>query len=36
MQTITDIGTLIARTTGTCGGRPRIAGNPHHRSVYRE
>ncbi len=26
MQTITDIGTLIARTTGTCGGRPRIAG----------
>lgn len=26
MQTITDIGTLIVRTPGTCGGRPRIAG----------
>lgn len=26
MQTLTDIGTLIARTPGTCGGRPRIAG----------
>ncbi|MBW4630416.1 MAG: DUF433 domain-containing protein [Iphinoe sp. HA4291-MV1] len=25
MQTITDIGTLIVRTPGTCGGRPRIA-----------
>jgi uncharacterized protein (DUF433 family) len=27
MQTITDIGTLIVRTPGTCGGRPRIAGS---------
>ena len=27
MQTITDIGTLIIRTPGTCGGRPRIAGH---------
>lgn len=27
MQTITDIGTLIVRTSGTCGGRPRIAGH---------
>jgi uncharacterized protein (DUF433 family) len=26
MQTITDIGTLIARTPDTCGNRPRIAG----------
>ncbi|MBW4672779.1 MAG: DUF433 domain-containing protein [Desmonostoc geniculatum HA4340-LM1] len=26
MQTITDIGTLIVRTPGTLGGRPRIAG----------
>jgi uncharacterized protein (DUF433 family) len=26
MQTLTDIGTLIVRTPGTCGGRPRIAG----------
>ncbi|WP_414569030.1 DUF433 domain-containing protein [Nostoc sp. CCY 9925] len=26
MQTITDIGTLIIRTPGTLGGRPRIAG----------
>ena len=25
MQTITDIGILIVRTPGTCGGRPRIA-----------
>ncbi|MEH2068323.1 MAG: DUF433 domain-containing protein [Nostoc sp.] len=25
MQTITDIGTLIVRTPGTLGGRPRIA-----------
>jgi uncharacterized protein (DUF433 family) len=27
MQTLTDIGTLIVRTSGTCGGRPRIAGH---------
>ena len=27
MQTTTDIGTLIVRTPGTCGGRPRIAGH---------
>ncbi|MBD2495651.1 DUF433 domain-containing protein [Nostoc sp. FACHB-280] len=26
MQTFTDIGTLIVRTPGTLGGRPRIAG----------
>jgi uncharacterized protein (DUF433 family) len=26
MQTITDIGTLIARTPDTCGNRPRIVG----------
>ena len=26
MSTMTDIGTLIAQTTGICGGRPRIAG----------
>ncbi|KAB8316545.1 DUF433 domain-containing protein [Tolypothrix campylonemoides VB511288] len=26
MQTITDIGTLIVRTPGTCGSRPRITG----------
>ena len=27
MPTITDISTLIVRTPGTCGGRPRIAGH---------
>ncbi|PSB28484.1 DUF433 domain-containing protein [Stenomitos frigidus] len=27
MQTITDIGTLIVKTPGTCGGRLRIAGS---------
>lgn len=27
MQVLTDIGTLIIRTPGTCGGRPRIAGS---------
>lgn len=27
MQTLTDIGTLIVRTPGTCGGRARIAGS---------
>lgn len=27
MQAITDIGTLIVRTPGTCGGRPRIEGS---------
>lgn len=27
MPTLTDIGTLIVRTPGTCGGRPRIAGH---------
>lgn len=27
MPTITDIGTLIVRTPGTCGNRPRIAGH---------
>jgi uncharacterized protein (DUF433 family) len=26
MAALTDIGTLIARTPGICGGRPRIAG----------
>jgi uncharacterized protein (DUF433 family) len=26
MSTITNIGTLIVSTPGTCGGRPRIAG----------
>jgi len=26
MQTLTDIGTLIVRTPGTCGGGPRITG----------
>lgn len=26
MQTITDIGTLIVKTKGTCGGRARITG----------
>ncbi len=25
MQAVTDIGTLIVRTAGICGGRPRIA-----------
>lgn len=25
MQAVTDIGTLIVRTSGVCGGRPRIA-----------
>ena len=27
MPTLTDIGTMIVRTPGTCGGRPRIAGH---------
>lgn len=27
MPTLTDIGTLIVRTPGTCGSRPRIAGH---------
>jgi uncharacterized protein (DUF433 family) len=27
MQTVTDIGTFIVSTPGTCGGRPRIAGS---------
>lgn len=27
MPTLIDIGTLIVRTPGTCGGRPRIAGH---------
>ncbi|MGK7900317.1 MAG: DUF433 domain-containing protein [Hormoscilla sp.] len=27
METLTDIGTMIVRTPGTCGGRPRIAGS---------
>ncbi|MGK7904829.1 MAG: DUF433 domain-containing protein [Hormoscilla sp.] len=27
VQTLTDIGTMIVRTPGTCGGRPRIAGH---------
>lgn len=27
MQTVIDIGTLIVKTPGTCGGRPRIAGH---------
>ncbi|UBF29469.1 DUF433 domain-containing protein [Kovacikia minuta CCNUW1] len=27
MKTITDIGTLIVETPGTCGGRPRIVGS---------
>lgn len=26
MQSVTNIGTLIVRTSGICGGRPRIAG----------
>ena len=26
MATVTDIGTLITRTPGVCGGRPQIAG----------
>ncbi len=26
MATVTDIGTLISRNPGVCGGRPRIAG----------
>lgn len=27
MPTLTDIGTMIVRTPGTCGGRPPIAGH---------
>jgi uncharacterized protein (DUF433 family) len=27
MKTLTDISTLIVKTPGTCGGRPRIAGS---------